>query len=190
MNEGDRLDQLVDQELVYRTLDGQKEAFEILLERYMGRLVSYALKHTSDLNVAEDVAQEAFMRAYQSLQTCKNPERFWYWLVGIAQNCIRDGIYQRQRISAVNTEALSDIPAKSALGTERQDERSEALDKAIQALPPELRSILMMKYYGGMTCSEIARTLDKPLNTVTKLLSRAYEQLKIWMLPYFRRGQQ
>jgi RNA polymerase sigma factor (sigma-70 family) len=166
--------------LVRESLRGSQPAFEALVQRHHRRVFGLALLLVRDPHGAEDVTQDVFLRAYRALKTCTEPERFVAWLAGIARNCAREWLRGRGR-STLPLDALPDqsldMPVQEPTLDERQD-RLAALERAVAALPDDVRQVLVMKYQERRTCAEIAERLQKKTNTVAKTLSRAYEQLE------------
>ncbi len=180
---------LTDRELVCAALEGKKDAFEVLFDRYAKRLVTYVQGQIADINVAEDLVQEAFLRAYESLPECEQPEKFWQWLVGIARNRILVWISKSKQMRFVDEIKPELLPKLHPPLDVDQEEWTAAMEKAMAALPAKFRAIILMRFYEGMSCAEIADTLNMQVNTITKLLSRAYEQIKTVMDHYMRKDR-
>ncbi len=164
--------ELTDQEYVERSRDGHVEDFSVLVRRYQGPLFAYLASRLKDPLQAEEAAQESFVRAFRSLPKLRKPESFYAWLLGIAGRVAQEqlrSVQRRQRECEV-TDAL----AAEAGGP--PDEYP--LEEAIAALPESHRQVVLLRFYEGLSCQELATRLELPLGTVTKTLSRAYALLR------------
>ena len=163
---------LTDQEYVERSRDGHPEDFRVLVHRYQKPLFSYLAGRLQNHLQAEEAAQESFVRAFLSLKKLRKPGSFYSWLLGIAGRVAQEQfrfLAKRQR----DCEVTEDIMANA---TDR--DREYPLEEAIAALPESHRQVVVLRYYEGLSCQEIATRLDMPLGTVTKTLSRAYALLR------------
>jgi RNA polymerase sigma-70 factor (ECF subfamily) len=163
---------LTDKEHVERCRDGHPEDFRVLVDRYQKPLFSYLAGRLQDPLQAEEAAQESFVRAFLSLNKLRKPGSFYSWLLGIAGRVAKEQfrlLAKRQR----DCEVTENIMADAA------DSRDAyPLEEAIAALPESHRQVVVLRYYEGLSCQEIATRLDMPLGTVTKTLSRAYALLR------------
>ena len=172
--------------IVERTLRGDGEAYVVLVERYQSAVLAQALAVTGRLADAEDIAQEAFLKAYRALPGLKRPSAFARWLFGITRNTCHDWLRHRQRREAAGlaergagrvadpVDPGAVLPAEDAA----RRETHRLLLAAVTTLPAEYAVAVTLKHQSGMTCAEIAETLDVPLGTVTSRLARAYEMLR------------
>ena len=164
--------ELTDKEYVERCRDGHPDDFRSLVDRYQGPLFSFLAGRLRDPGQAEEAAQESFVRAFQSLRKLRKPESFYSWLLGIAGRVAKEqfrALEHRQRDREI-AEALM------AEATHHQEEYP--LEEAIAALPESYRQVILLRYYEGLSCQEVATRLNLPLGTVTKTLSRAYALLR------------
>jgi RNA polymerase sigma-70 factor (ECF subfamily) len=164
---------LTDKEYVERCRDGQPEDFRLLVHRYQGPLFSWLSGRMRDHRLAEEAAQESFVRAFLSLKKLRKPESFYAWLLGIAGRVAKEQFRDRQR-SERNCEVTDALAADNA--NDRPEEYP--LEEAVAALPESYRQVILLRYYEGFSCQEIATRLETPLGTVTKTLSRAYALLR------------
>ena len=163
---------LADKEYVERCRDGHPEDFGLLVDRYQKPLYSSLASRVESTSQAEEAAQESFVRAFLSLKKLRKPESFYSWLLGIAgrvaKEQFRSEVHQRKDREAAETMMMSadgggeDYP----------------LEEAIAVLPENQRQVILLRYYGGLSCQEVATRLAMPLGTVTKTLSRAYALLR------------
>ncbi len=161
-----------DKEFVERCRDGHPEDFGLLVDRYQRPLFSYLAARVGNYPEAEEVAQESFVRAFVSLKKLRKPESFYSWLLGIAgrvaKEQFRRELHRRQDSEAVQT-----------MMTGAHDHQEDyPVEEAIAALPETHRRVILLRYYEGLSCQEVATRLEMPLGTVTKTLSRAYVLLR------------
>lgn len=158
---------------IERCLDGHPDDFRHLVRRYQSALVeglTYRLKNRTQ---AEETAQEAFVRAWFSLSKLKKPDSFFSWLMGIAHRVAME--FQRKEKSLLRQNDRISI-SPTTLSAERPPDVD--LDRAMADLPDAYRDIILLKFYSGQSCKQIAESLDIPLGTATKMLSRAYAMLR------------
>ncbi len=170
-----------DIELVKESLDGDKEAFGVLVTRYQ-KMVARTIKGMlGDTVYAEDIGQEVFIKLYNSLSEFRGEAKLSTYIQRIAVNLTLNEIKRRKRFLSMFSQAGNsemhefDIPGHS---TEARDEASEIVNKAMLALDPKFRIIVAMRMLQGYSTKETAEILDLPLGTVLSRLSRAQEQLK------------
>ena len=161
-----------DKYYIERCLDGHQDDFRYLVRRYQGPLLVHLAGETCGRDAAEETAQEAFVRAYYGLDKLRKHESFFAWLVGIAERVLKESqrTEQRRRRGA---EMLSQEVSERASPSHDID-----VERAVAALPAAYRDLILLRYYGGQSCAEIAGQLRKPVGTVTKMLSRAYAMLR------------
>ena len=173
---------LTDRECVERCLDGRPDAYRHLVSRYQGPLLSYLVGRLGDPHQAEEAAQEAFVRAYFALRKLKKPDSFFAWLAGIAGRVMQEQYRARRRQVKLAGQAAEH---RSAIG----DAEEVELGKSVAALPDVYREVILMRYYAGLSCAELASRLGVPIGTVTKRLSRAYALLRKSLLPRETRSE-
>ena len=165
--------ELTDKEYVERCRDGHQEDFRVLVDRYQKPLFAYLAGRLRDGRQVEEAAQESFVRAFLSLKKLRKPESFYSWLLGIAGRVAKEqlrSLKHRQQ----DCEVTESIMANAA----DSQEENYPLEEAIAALPETYRQVILLRYYEGLSCQEIATRLALPLGTVTKTLSRAYALLR------------
>ena len=170
-----------DQYYVGRCLDGHPDDFRHLVRRYQpvllahlaGKLASHGVAFRGVRDRAEEAAQETFVRAYFKMDRLKKPESFLSWLLGIADNVAKE----QQRQEQVRRKRAS---VRVFCEEAPQPELSEdyGLEAVVAGLPEAYRTVILLRYYGGCSCKQIAEQLDMPLGTVTVTLSRAYALLR------------
>jgi len=167
--------QKTDKELIEATLKGEREAFGQLVERYERGICAVIVPITGDIHIAQDVTQEAFVKAYQNLAGLRRPSAFAPWLFQIARRLALVWLQQRP---AVQQRPLHEGLSAPQQHNGRLDEHSEQLLTAVLALPRQEHRVVMLRYFKGHTVREIAAILDRPVGTVTKQLSRAHARLR------------
>jgi len=163
-----------DAELVQEVLDGNKQAYALLVARYERPVRAAAMNIVKSCHTADDIAQEAFVRAWEKLPRLQNPKVFGPWLTTIARRCAMDWLRNHQRMNY--TESLDLIAANKQNG--QLDEDKQQLLVAIQKLPKSERQVIMLRYFGPCTVRDLASTVGRSVGTVTKQLSRAHHRLK------------
>ena len=163
---------LTDKECVERCSDGHPEDFGQLVDRYQKPVFLWLASRVRDDRQAEEAAQESFVRAFTSLKKLRKPESFYSWLLGIASRVAKEQFRSLER-SRRESEAAETMTADASAHDE-----DYPLEEAIAALPESHRQMILLRYYEGLSCQEVAVRLGLPLGTVTKTLSRAYALLR------------
>jgi RNA polymerase sigma-70 factor (ECF subfamily) len=173
---------------VTRALTGEERAYAELLSRYRARVYGLALRMVQNADDASDIAQEAFVRAFQSLSTFDRSKSFGAWIARITANLCIDH-YRRRRLALVSLDAPVDsargerareFPDKTPIADEllSLDESKRRMDVLLDALPPRYRMVVLLRYKEDLAYEEIAGTLGIPLGTVKARLHRAHQLLK------------
>ena len=158
---------------VERCLDGHPDDFRYLVRRYQGVLLANLAGKLGSRDRAEEAAQEALVRAYFNMGKLRKPDSFFSWLLGIADNVAKEH-ERKEQIQRQREIVRSSL--QESTGTELSQDY--ALESAIAELPEAYGKVILLRYYGGHSCGQIAEQLDMPLGTVTKTLSRAYAMLR------------
>jgi RNA polymerase sigma-70 factor (ECF subfamily) len=167
------MDQLSDRDLVVRCLAAEKNAYADLIARYQRPLMAQLRGRLRDPRDAEEIAQEVFTRAYFSLGRLRNGDAFFSWLLAFANRVLLEHFRSRRRDRRIVELAAVDQTAKESGKTDHG-----SLERAISQLPDRCREVILLRYFAGLTCAEIAERLNLELGTVTKSLSRAYAMLR------------
>lgn len=179
---------LADEELVRRSLAGDKSAYGTIVERHQRRMVGYLQRMLRDREAALDVAQETFIKAWQALARYDPSWRFSTWLYSIASNAAIDHMRARRRklvsldepIQTEDSEVSRELPSPDDgpdLLAEGEEMR-EVLEKAIAKLPEEYRMLILLRHPVGKSYEEIAEMTRLPMGTVKNRIFRARQQLK------------
>ena len=180
-----------DHALVAAARVGDRDAFEALVLRYQARIVNYATAIVKDAADAEDVAQETFIRAWRSLARFRGDSSFKTWLYAVATNAARTGLDRRGRRSRLEDESLDDDTAPLAAGdvpsadadAETTLMRREGIDRALAALPADLRAAVVLRDVEGLDYKEIAAATGAPIGTVESRIFRARRRLRPLLQP-------
>ena len=158
---------------VERCLDGHPDDFRHLVRRYQPVLLAHLAGKLGRIDQAEEAAQETLVRAYFKMNHLKYPGKFFSWLLGIAERVA----IEQQRKEQVRRRRET-IRASSEEAPQPELSLDYGLEAAVSGLPDPYRQVILLRYYGSLSCREIAGQLDVPLGTVTKNLSRAYVLLR------------
>ena len=171
-----------DQDLVSASLRGDRRAFGELVNRYREGAVAVVYRMTGDSHLAEEAAQEAFIRAWQRLYSYKPQFPFRSWIFGIAVHTALDVLRsapKEEKLDQLTLEARGGNPEAEQ---EAKDRRA-LVQRAVLALPPASRAVLILREYEGLSYQEIAATLDIPVGTVMSRLSYARGHLRQALAP-------
>lgn len=183
---------LTDGDLVERTLEGDVSAFDALIQRHQDRVYGLVLRMVGHAQEAEDVTQEAFLRAYRALGSFRRGAAFSTWLYRIAVNsCHSQGrkVMRRQRVEGVRLETAGDEdeqptgivnPAADGDTPIQAVERSEAcarVQREVDGLPDDYRDVVLLRDFEGLDYAAIAEVLDISRAAVKSRLHRARLEL-------------
>jgi RNA polymerase sigma-70 factor (ECF subfamily) len=180
------VDREVDQELVERVQRGDKFAFELLVTKYqrkLGRLISRFVRDSSE---AEDVTQEAFIKAYRALPGFRGDSAFYTWLYRIGINTAKNHLLANKRRASSHTsydveesELFEEASLLREVNTPENELMSkqvvDVVQKSLQQLPEDLRSALTLREIDGLSYEEIANVMNCPVGTVRSRIFRARE---------------
>jgi RNA polymerase sigma-70 factor (ECF subfamily) len=176
-----------DEQLLADHLRGDADAFRLIVERHSRELYNFVFRFTRSAAAAEDVAQEAFLQAYMSADRFDPTRRLKPWLFTIGANKARDWLRSRTRQREValdarlssddeGSQAFVDLLAGDTDGPSHQmetDENRQAVQRAVDRLPPALREALSLAYFHRFAYKDMAEILDIPLGTVKSRLHAA-----------------
>ncbi|HLS43401.1 MAG TPA: RNA polymerase sigma factor RpoE [Paenalcaligenes sp.] len=189
----------VDADLVERVQRGDKRAFDLLVLKYQRRIMRLLTRMVRNPSEIEDVAQETFIKAYRALPQFRGDSAFYTWLYRIAINTARNwqASSNRRPTSLNNYEGedgetfdpidnLTDISTPESEMVSRQV--VEAVNEAINSLPDELRTAIILREIEGMSYEDIAATMDCPIGTVRSRIFRAREAIAAQLRPVRESG--
>jgi len=156
---------------IQRCLDGHPDDFRHLVRRYKGPLLGHLTGLLQRNDLAEEALQEVFVRCYFGLSSLQKPESFFPWMLGVANRVAKEQIRSEQR-ERQTAEKLAQMPSRSGTG------RDWPLAKTVAKLDDFSQQLILLRYYGGHTCKDVATIMNIPIGTVTKSLSRAFAQLR------------
>jgi RNA polymerase sigma-70 factor (ECF subfamily) len=176
-----------DQQLVDRVLSGNKNAFNLLVLRYQHRVAALIGRFVHDHQEAEDVCQEAFIKAYRALALFRGESAFYTWLYRIAVNTAKNHLVSRNRRPPasdmeINEAELSDGGAvlreiENPEGSLATEKLKQAIDVAIEELPEDLRTAFTLREFSGLSYEDITEVMDCPVGTVRSRIFRAREAI-------------
>ena len=173
--------------LVHRAQKGDYRAFDLLILKYQVRVTTLANKFVNDKQIAEDIAQESFIKVYKSIGSFRGESAFFTWLYRVAVNTAKNYLSSKKRkkemlvsditdsdttdpLSALTTESPEDILAANNL--------REIILKSFGDLPEEIRTALSLREFEGLSYQEIGKILDCPVGTVRSRIFRGREQIQ------------
>ena len=183
----------IDQLLVERVQKGEKHAFDLLIQKYQHRIVSLVSRYVSDSAEAQDVAQEAFIKAYRAIGRFRGDSAFYTWLYRIAINTAKNWIVAKNRrppasdIDAADAEQYGMSPRLTETSTPENEMMREEIERTVYGtiaeLPEDLRTAIMLREMDGMSYEEIAVTMECPIGTVRSRIFRAREAIDAKLKP-------
>lgn len=184
-----------DQELVARVKAGDKQAFNVLVEKYQHKLVKLISGYVHDQNEALDVTQEAFIKAYRALPNFRGDSSFYTWLYRIGLNTAKNHLVSWNRrppdndIDAQDAERydiesrLKDHDTPEAIA--QRDEIERTVIMAIEELADDLRTAITLRELEGLSYEEIAQAMDCPIGTVRSRIFRARDAIAKRLRPKY-----
>jgi len=178
----------IDQALVERVQQGDKRAFDILVLKYQNKIIQLAYRYVHDHDEAMDVAQEAFIKAYRSLDRFRGDSAFFTWIYRIAINTAKNHLVASgRRPPRTDLDAQEAEQYEGATGLREyetpehvllRDELKEAIASAIGELPDDLRTAITLRELEGLSYEEIAQTMECPIGTVRSRIFRARDAIE------------
>jgi RNA polymerase sigma-70 factor (ECF subfamily) len=190
-----------DEELMLRVQEGDTDCFDVLVERYKVRLFNYLLRLTSNRDDAEEIAQEAFVKAYIHAEKYKTIAKFSTWLYTIATNLVRNRVRSRSRAPQIvsgwtrawgdgEEERQLEIPDahRSPDQTMNDRELSDVINGAIQKIPEKYRESFVLREINELSYEEIAAVTGLKLGTVRSRINRARNYFRQVVAPVIAKG--
>ncbi len=163
-----------DVELVEAVLNGEKDAFAMLVKRYERGARAVALGVLGEHHLASDAAQNAFMIAFEKLSTLKNRKVFAPWLMKITRRCALDLAGQTSRETLLKTAIAEKIVKPDG----RLNDDMQSLLAAVEKLSESEKQLVTLRYFAGHSVTEVAGIVGSSTGTVTKQLSRSHKKLR------------
>jgi RNA polymerase sigma-70 factor (ECF subfamily) len=179
--------------LIKRVQQGDRSAFDLLVVKYQHKILNLIMRYVRDPSEALDVAQEAFLKAYRAAPSFRGDSAFYTWLYRIAINTAKNYLVAaRRRPANVDVDfqdseqfetftKLSDVDTPEHLAL--TEEIGTAVTRAIQDLPDELRTAILLREIEGMSYEDIAQTMECPVGTVRSRIIRAREAIEKELRP-------
>ena len=177
-----------DLSLVQRVQRGERGAYDLLVLKYQHKVVKLVMRYLRNPADAEDVAQEAFVKAYRALPQFRGDSAFYTWLYRIAINTAKNALAARERnpvsyeFDLHGNDESSDVVGRlkdpeTPEGLALTEEIRDTVNHAIEALPEDLRTAIVLRELEGMSYEEIAASMDCPVGTVRSRIFRAREAI-------------
>ena len=185
--------------LVKRVQRGDKSAFDLLVRKYQHKVVKLVLRYVRNPAEAEDIAQEAFIKAYRALPQFRGDSAFYTWMYRIAINTAKNSLASRDRSPIAYDLDLNDPEESHSVQTKLQDpdtpeglalteEIRGIVNSAIEALPEELKTAIVLRELDGLSYEEIAAAMECPVGTVRSRIFRAREAIDKRLREVFEGG--
>lgn len=168
-----------DSALVKRCLDGDRNAFSGLVDRYQKPIYNIMLRMVHDRDDAADLTQTTFFRAYQRLQTFDQRLKFFSWIYRIGVNVALNFLEQRKRTEPLNEHHAATLREEDE---PQEDERLQLIERALTKLRPEDRAIILLRHFEGLSYDDIGAVFDIPMKTVKSRLFSARQNLRNLLL--------
>jgi len=177
-----------DKDLVRRTLDGEKEAFEMIVQRYKQPLLNYIGRMVGERELALDFTQDVFIKTYASLHTYRPQHKFSTWLFKIASNLTID-YWRKKKIDAFSMDQgrydeddrpSIQIPSRDLSIAEKFEltEVQDKIEKAMEKIPPSLRELFVWRHINEFSYDEIAEIKSLPVGTIKNKVFQAKELIR------------
>lgn len=181
--------EITDNVLAQQSLEGNQQAFELLVKRYSGPLFNFIFRFLGDYDAASDILQQVMVQLYISLPKLRTGEPLKAWLFQVARNRCLDELRRKHAIHFSELEksvdddeqlALADMPDISPLPEEvaERHDLQQILLKAIQELPPKFRAVVLLRYASQLSYAEIGRVLNMPEATAKTYFQRVKPLLR------------
>jgi RNA polymerase sigma-70 factor (ECF subfamily) len=174
---------LLDAELVKRVQAGDASAFDLLVQKYQHKVINLVGRFVSDHAECQDIAQDAFIKAYRAINSFRGDSQFYTWLYRIAANTAKNYLASRARKSPAYSVDVADaehFEGESGLKEYTTPENllltkeiEETIFRAIENLPDDLKSAISLREIDGLSYEEIANVMDCPIGTVRSRIFRA-----------------
>ena len=163
---------------------GDKKAYEVLVLQYQDRLVFSVYKFLKDYELAQDITQEAFVKAFKNIEKFRGDSSFYTWIYRIAINTAKNFLSSKSRKSEIYDDEIMELKLSESAVTsenpenilEAEELRSMMMD-AIQSLPDDIRTTLSLREFDGLSYEEIAEVQNCPIGTVRSRIHKGREIL-------------
>ncbi len=186
-------DKVTDKQLIERVKNGEKAAYDLLVLKYQQRIINLVSRFVRNQSDAFDVTQEAFIKAYRALPNFRGDAAFYTWLYRIAVNTAKNHLAVQSRRPSGNNYDVSEIEQIEGADALKEqatpenlllkDELQATVLKAIDELPEDLKTAIMLREVDGLSYEEIASVMECPIGTVRSRIFRAREAVDAEMRP-------
>lgn len=190
---------VTDQQLVERVKKGDKKAFDLLVIKYQHRLLLLANRFVKNDATAQDVVQEAFIKAYKALPKFRGDSQFYTWMYRITANTAKNYLSSQSRRASTTDILPEDAEfmesAQDLRSTDSPEQIATAEDlenkikNAIAELPDDLKTALWLREYDGLSYEEISEVMNCPIGTVRSRIFRAREALEVVIQEHRKEGE-
>jgi RNA polymerase sigma-70 factor (ECF subfamily) len=171
------MDQKNEAEIVARVLKGDRQSYALLVDEYKSPIYNLAYRMTGNLEDADDLTQETFIRAYQYLWRYDTSKKFFTWLYTLALNLIRNH-FKKNKYNKSSEELSANLLADKNPSPETELIETQEISVYLLRLEDESRALLIMKFHQGLTFEEIAQITGKSISAVKMRIYRGLEKLK------------
>ena len=187
--------------LVRRAKRGDYKAFDLLVLKYQSRIIGISMKFVKDIHIAEDIAQESFIKAYKSLNSFREESAFYTWLYRIAANTSKNYLTSKRRKKEYSeSEVFSSEDANVDIfdipGGDSPEEilaannLREVIFESLSNLPEDIRTAISLREFEGLSYEEISEVLDCPIGTVRSRIFRGREIIQDKISPLLENNRE
>ncbi|MFC1538804.1 RNA polymerase sigma factor [Candidatus Latescibacterota bacterium] len=182
----DKKEPISDKDILFRIINDDLEAFEILVDRYKNRLINFVYRFVKDFDVADDIVQETFLRVFKHRHNYKAIANFSTWIFTIAGNLAKSELRRRKRWNFLSVDSINETEKKFELPDEgiKPDRATsvsildEYIQKSIDSLQNKYKESLILRDIEGMSYKQIAKITKVPVGTVKSRVNRARKKLQ------------
>ena len=187
----------VDLSLVRRAKKGDYRAFDLLVLKYQSRVISTAFKYVKEIQLAEDIAQEAFIKSYKSINSFREESSFYTWIYRITVNTAKNYLVSRKRKGETSMTDLSEddsvyfdkVDMDSPQEILNANQLRDLIHDTLSSLGEETRTALSLREFDGLSYEKIAEIVDCPVGTVRSRIFRGREVLEQSIKKHMRNNQ-
>ncbi|HJL96442.1 MAG: RNA polymerase sigma factor RpoE [Gammaproteobacteria bacterium] len=187
----------VDLSLVRRAKKGDYRAFDLLVLKYQSRVISTAFKYVKEKQLAEDIAQEAFIKSYKSINSFREESSFYTWIYRITVNTAKNYLVSRKRKGETSMTDLSEddsvyfdkVDMDSPQEILNANQLRDLIHDTLSSLGEETRTALSLREFDGLSYEKIAEIVDCPVGTVRSRIFRGREVLEQSIKKHMRNNQ-
>jgi RNA polymerase sigma-70 factor, ECF subfamily len=177
------MDHKTEAEIIARVLDGNRQAYSLLVDEYKSPIYNLAFRMTGNPDDADDLAQETFVRAFTKIKYFNQEKNFFTWLYTIGINLIRNHLKKNRQSILNKTSNCDQIPDKGDVNDRAQDDPAleegiTRMEESLRKLPVDLREAVILRFYEDIAFEEISAMTGASLSAVKMRVYRGLEKLK------------